>query len=180
MAKRKGKRAHYEQAFEALLRQSQIPYIAINESKRPVIKGKTIKNFDFIVYSSKGSYLIDIKGKYFPYKYKKSLNYWENWIKTDDIEGLRFWQRISGRGFESIIVYPYLIRYKEDKKHFKNVFNFKNNSYGIVGIELNKYLKNSKPRSVRWNAISVSREKFKNLVKPISFFVSEIKILKND
>jgi hypothetical protein len=51
MAKRKGVRAHYEAVFEKILRDSEIPYIAINEFKRPIISGKPIKNFDFIVYS---------------------------------------------------------------------------------------------------------------------------------
>jgi len=93
---------------------------------------------------------------------------------------LKFWQELFGRRYKSIIVYPYLIRYKADKKHFKNIFKFRNNRYGIVGIELNKYLKNSKPRSAKWSAISVSRDKFKSLVKPIDSFIPEIRILEKD
>lgn len=175
MTKRKGTRAHYELCFETILRKNRIPYIAINESKRPVVKGKAIKNFDFIVYSRKGKYLIDIKGKFFPYEYNRSLNYWENWVGADDLVGLKYWQKIFGKGFKSIIVYPYLIKYQKDEGNFSKVYHFKNHSYGIVGIELNKYLKNSKQRSEKWRAISVSREKFKKLVSPIDKFISEIK-----
>jgi hypothetical protein len=92
MAKRKGVRAHYEAVFEKILRDSEIPYIAINEFKRPIISGRPIKNFDFIVYSKKCNYLVDIKGKFFPYEYRKRFpNYWENWLSEDDLAGLNLW-----------------------------------------------------------------------------------------
>ncbi|GAI27473.1 unnamed protein product, partial [marine sediment metagenome] len=158
-----------------ILRRRDIPYIAINENKRPIIEGRPIKNFDFIVYSKKSKYLIDIKGKFFPYKYKnRTPNYWENWITNDDIEGLQLWQKIFGKNFKSIIVFPYLIKYRQDSDKFRNIYKFKNHLYGIVAIGLDIYLKNSKPRSKKWNAISVSRGKFKNLARPLSKFIPEI------
>lgn len=176
MAKRKGIRAHYEAVFEKILRDSEVPYIAINEFKRPIISGRAIKNFDFIVYSRKGKYLVDIKGKFFPYEYKKELpNYWENWLSEDDLEGLKLWQKIFGKDFQSIIVYPYLIKYEKDIKNFDNVCCFKNKTYGIVGIYLKDYLKNTKKRSQKWHAIYVSRDKFRKLARPIKYFIPEIK-----
>lgn len=174
MAKRKGLRAYYELAFEDILRRCEIPYIAINENKRPIIEGEAIKNFDFIVYSRKGKYLMDIKGKFFPYEYSYGRpNYWENWITLDDIKGLKFWQKIFGKGFQSFIVYPFLIRNKKDKKQFKFVYTFKNNSYGIVAISMKTYLEEAKPRSKKWKAIYVPREKFRKLVKPLNKFIPE-------
>jgi len=179
MAKRKGLRAHYESTFENILRKLQIPYIAINENKRPIIKGKAIKNFDFIVYSKKGKYLIDIKGKFFPYEYFRGQpNYWENWITEDDLKGLQFWQDIFGKNFKSLIVYSFLVKKKRDINQFKFIYNFKNHFYGIVAIPLKLFFLECKTRSKKWKAIYVPREKFQKLVKPITFFIPEISKLR--
>jgi len=54
----------YEAAFEDHLRKNQIPYVAINEAKRPIVARKKMKNFDFIVCSrKKKNLLVEIKGK---------------------------------------------------------------------------------------------------------------------
>ena len=152
-------------------------YIAINEVKRPVFNGERVKNFDFIVVSKSGKLiLIDVKGKQFPYESKYGKNYWENWIGIDDGKFLRMWSKIFGSNAVGILVFAYLVSYKEDEKYFKDVFTFKGNKYGLVAIEINKYLKYSKPRSKcgkgAFNAISVSREKLSNLVKPVSYFLN--------
>ena len=174
MTKRKGSYSHYELMFENFLREHQFLYIAVNEDKRPIFNGEKIKNFDFIVVSKSGKLiLIDVKGKQFPYVSKLGKNYWENWVGLDDVKFLEMWAKIFNT--IGIIVFPYLIRYKDDKKLFKDISEFRGNSYGIVAIEVNEYHKNSKPRSKHgegtFNAISISREKMPKLVKPISFYL---------
>jgi Zn-dependent oligopeptidase len=69
-----------------------------------------------------------------------------------------------------------LIKYKKDLKNFENICRFRNKAYGIVGIYLTDFLNNSKKRSQKWHASYISREKFKKLVKPIKYFIPEIKI----
>jgi hypothetical protein len=179
MVKRKGFGAHYETAFEDLLKNRKILYIAINESKRPTIpdksiKNKSIKNFDFIIFSKNGKYLVDVKGKSFPYRRGRRLLYWENWVSEGDLEGLNLWQEKFGENFRSIIVYLYLIKNEKDIEKFKNTHHYKNKTYGIVGISLEDFLKNRRPRSRKWRAFYVPREKFENLVKPIEYFIPEI------
>ena len=176
MTKRKGLHSHYEIMFENFLRENNFLYIAINEAKRPVFNEERIKNFDFIVVSKSGKLiLIDIKGKQFPYKSEYGKNYWENWIGIDDGKFLKMWSKIFGNNAIGILVFAYLIKYKEDEKYFKDIFTFKRNKYGLVAIEINEYLKHSKPRSKSgkgtFNAISVSREKLSKLVRPISNFL---------
>lgn len=176
MTKRKGSYSHYELMFEDFLRKNNFLYIAINEARRPIFNEEKVKNFDFIVISkSKKLVLIDIKGKQFPYESKLGKNYWENWIGIDDGKFLKMWSKIFGDKAIGIIVFTYKIKYKEDGKHFKDIYTFKKDKYGLVAIEINEYLKNSKPRSKSgegtFNAISISRKNLPKRVRPISYFL---------
>ncbi len=173
--KRRGTYSHYELAFENFLRDKGLLYIAVNEAKRPIYKGQRVKNFDFIIYTGRSMILADIKGKQFPYESKLGRNYWENWIGLDDGKYLALWKRIFGGQTKGLIIFVYLIKYKQDLNSFKDVYKFKGKYYGLAAIEIDKYLDNSKPRSKHgkgtFNAISISREKMPLLTKPLSHFL---------
>jgi hypothetical protein len=162
MTKRRGSTQHYENFIENIFRDNEILYIAIDETKRSLYKDRPIKNFDFIVSSFKGKYLIDVKGKHFPYG---KSGFWENCIRIDDIEGLMMWST-HFFGFNPLLVYPYLLKENIYKKEFNDVFNYIGNTYGVVAIELSTYYSNAKSRSKKWDALSISRRKFSKLGKP--------------
>ncbi len=178
MTKRKGINQHYERFFENILRENEVLYLAIDEKRKPIYDGKGVKNFDFLVSSFNGKYLIDVKGKKFPYLSSNNRkNYWENWIKTDDISGLKLWSS-HFNSFTPLLVYPYHIHdesFIHEIDEYSDIYQDGDNYYGVVGIELSTYYVNAKSRSKGWEAISVSREKFKDLVKPISHFIPELK-----
>ena len=171
MTKRIGRSQHYERMFEAMLRDNGVLYIAIDETKKPIYEGKAVKNFDFIVSSFNGKFLVDIKGKQFPYG---KNGFWENWIKTDDISGLKLWAA-HFNAFIPLLVYPYLVMDKSFENQFLDKYHFGGNMYGVVAIELSTYYVNAKPRSPKWEAISISRNSFKNLVKPVSYYIPELR-----
>ena len=90
MKRKQGKSAtRYEPAFESHLRDHGVLYIATDERKRPMFGGVKVKNFDFIVISFKGKYIVDVKGRRF------ADAPWENWIHFSDIEGMQIWATSS-------------------------------------------------------------------------------------
>lgn len=175
MTKRSGQHAHYELAFEEILRKNEVLYIAIDESREPLVENQPIKNFDFIVSSFNGKYLVDIKGKSFSSKSK--LYMWDNWVKTNDLSGLRIWGN-HFNAFVPLLVISYCLENKSDKEHLKDKADFvehKGKQYAFTAITLADYYTNAKPRSKKWKAIYVHRDKFKELSKPLSNFIPEIK-----
>ena len=77
-------------------------------------------------------------------------------------------------GFTPLLVYPYLLKNDTYKKEFSDIFEYEGSIYGIVAIELSTYYLNAKSRSKGWNAISISNNKFRELVKPLSYYIPEI------
>ncbi len=71
---------HYEVAFEALLRERQIGYVAVDEARRSLLAERSLKSLDFIVTARSGwSWLVDVKGRRFPSGEGK--HYWKCWKK---------------------------------------------------------------------------------------------------
>ena len=79
------RRVHYEAAFEDYLRSKGLPYVAVDEAKRAIFAGASIKSFDFLVYSASGPNLLaDVKGRKFPDaipgRKRGASQAWENWV----------------------------------------------------------------------------------------------------
>lgn len=176
MTRRKGNYSDYERMFENLLRKAEIPYIAVDELRRPVTRYGTVKNFDFIVHSRRGNYSLDIKGKEFPQSCKEGRHglKWQNWVKTDDIDGLSFWESLLGEDFTPLLVFAYRVIFSEDIFLFEDLFNFENCSYGIVAATLTCYKSKAKIRSKKWGVYSVNKNEFLKIARPLRYFIPEL------
>lgn len=170
MAKRKGHHVHYEIMFEDFLRDNQILYIAVDEKRKPLIDKKSIKNFDFIVSSFNGKFLIDIKGKKF------SSRIWDNWVHEDDLTGLRVWGN-HFNAFVPLLVTSYLVEGKidEDLERISDIRIHGDKTYAIVAVTLADFYSHAKSRAKKWKAIYVDKNNFKKIAKPLSFFIPEFK-----
>lgn len=115
--------AHYEAAFEDALRAAGWPYVRVDDQKRSILAGTTIKSFDFLVHPpGGGGWLVDVKGRKFPYSSRglqpapmptaasrdlsesgndfplspgrsTTTHLWENWVTDDDLAGMAAWER---------------------------------------------------------------------------------------
>ena len=98
---------HYEAAFEGFIRSLRVPCVAIDEAKRAICGDEgEVKNPDFLLYPRFGTNLVvEVKGK--RAKNKRGRRDWENWVTTDDLDGLVRWQAMFGPGFRAVLAFAY-------------------------------------------------------------------------
>ena len=89
---------HYEAAFEDYVRSRGWPYLPVDEQKKAIFAGARVKSFDFLVYrpGQENAWLVDVKGRKFPYQVNGQKRYWENWVTREDLDGLSQWQVVGG------------------------------------------------------------------------------------
>ncbi len=195
--KRKGYRKEQENCFENWLRQNKMLYLPVNEGRRTMYNGKSLKSFDVLVSSR---FFLDVKGKSFPYS---KSNYWENHVSMDDIKSLMAWQKISNRSvksstYVSILCFVYkLPRKSEDLQRaiqelrkcpsfkmdclcYKDGTAAKNLTstrqlYAVFAVEISDYNKYKKRRSAKWDAWYVSRDKFRKIAVPLKSIFDKYK-----
>lgn len=159
---------HYEAAFEAYLRELRVPYIAVNESRRSLLPGgDSIKSLDFIVPSAGATvWLIDVKGRRFPTG-QKSVQYWTNWCTRDELASLDQWEEMFGPAFQGLLVFAYWVVGSRRPLPIEQLFSFRGQTYGFLGIALEDYQAASRQRSLRWQTVTIPVVEFRNRASPV-------------
>ena len=170
------RRYHYEAAFEHFLRSRAVPYIAVDEHKRAVFAGSRVKSFDFLVYLSPGKpWLVDIKGRMFPYLSDDGQKrYWENWVTRDDLDGLARWQEAFGEGFAAMLVFAYWLREEDHRRLTSETHVFRQQEYAFLAISLDEYRAFCRHRSSRWDTVFLPADRFRQLAVPVQDAVSDL------
>jgi len=145
---------HYEAAFEAYLRTTQTPYVAVDEKRRALAQNASIKSLDFIVYSSQGpNLLIDVKGRTELSTKESRSRRWESWATLEDIRCLEQWQELFGAGFVSALVFAYQLPPDSFSNNLEQLFEFKGNLYAFYLVKNEEYRHRMKPRSESWQTV---------------------------
>lgn len=175
------RRNHYEAAFEAYLRQECIPYVAVDEKRRALVKGtsvndrtegqQSLKSLDFIVSPTQDEapatrWLIDVKGRRFP-SGQKQPQYWRNWSTRDDLESLARWQAEFGPQFRAALVFAYELTADRSPVGPEEVYYYGQSAYGFVGIRLDDYLPAARTLSARWGTVSMSVPLFRERARSV-------------
>ncbi len=159
---------HYEAAFEAYVRQQGVPYIAVDEAKRTLFGTDLVKSFDFLVYGRAGiTWLIDVKGRRFPYTTPSGPRYWENWVTQDDLDGLTCWQRTFGPSFRGAFVFAYWLCDRRGLARFASPIVHRERAYAFRAISLDDYLPACRRRSQQWDTLSLPVRRFRRLCVPL-------------
>jgi len=159
---------HYESAFDDCLRRHGWPFIRVDEQKRAVFTGAKIKSFDFLVYPSTGKgWLVDVKGRSFPYDGRHGRRYWENWVTQDDLEGLRAWESVFGDDFEAVFVFAYWLRELQHRQPLGPVHPFRDERYAFMWIRAAQYTSLARLRSRSWDTLSMPAAQFRRFAEPV-------------
>jgi len=158
---------HYEAAFEAYLRVRRLPYIAVDEARRSLVAEGSLKSLDFIV-SPPGqmSWLIDVKGRRFP-SGDEQHQYWKNWSTRDDLRSLAAWHSHFGREFCPMLVFAYLLVAKRSPLPADQLFEFRGEHYGFLGVRLADYVPHARPLSDSWDTVAMPTRMFRRMARPL-------------
>lgn len=158
---------HYEAAFEDYLRSQGMPYIAVDEAKKAIFSGERIKSFDFLVYGKRRQgFLIDVKGRKFPYQTDGAKRYWENWVAQEDIDDLERWQGVFGSEFVATFVFAYWLTEPNGRWPDAPAHPYRGEYYSFLSISVADYAQHTRPRSAKWGTVSLPTKEFKRLVQP--------------
>lgn len=159
---------HYESAFEAYIRSLKVPCVAVDEAKRAVgVVDEGVKNPDFLLYPRGGlNLVVEVKGK--RGKTAEGRRAWENWVTTDDLDGLVRWQELFGPGFRAILAFVYAEKAGPFPLPSGNgAFVFRNREYRFWAIELDEYVRHLVSRGPAWRAVAMARKEFRRRVRPL-------------
>ena len=162
---------HYEAAFEDYLRSRGIPYVPVDEQKKVIFSGARIKSFDFLLYRPGGAtWLVDVKGRKFPYDTEANKRTWENWVTQDDLDGLTQWESTFGDGFRAVFIFAYWLTSEPDARLACHVHPFRDGQYAFMYISLADYKGHATRRSPKWDTLTVPAADFRRLAKPFQDF----------
>ncbi len=160
----------YEAAFEAFLRSRQIPYVAIDESRRALLGHGSLKSLDFIVSpcSTDRSFLVDVKGRRFP----SGRQYFKNWSTREELRSLSHWEELFGARFLGLLVFAYHVMGDRSPLPPEHLFSHGERLYAFVGVRLDHYACWARTISPKWDTVSMRTSLFRRLARPAEQFFS--------
>jgi hypothetical protein len=161
---------HYEAAFEEYLRARRTPYVAVDERRRSLVAGGSLKSLDFIVSPPhRHSWLVDVKGRRFP-SGDEQKQYWKNWSTRDDLRSLGRWERLFGEGFCSLLVFAYHLVADRAPLSVDQLFEFRGGLYAFVAIRLRDYAPHARPISESWDTVAMPTAQFRETARGVEEF----------
>lgn len=183
MAKRHN---HYEAAFEDYLRSRQIAYVAVNEQRRALEPGGSLKSVDFIVSPAAEApvsedgweapawepsteriparWLVDVKGRRFP----SGRQYWRNWTTEEELHSLARWGDRFGNGFIGMLVFAYELTGDHSPVPPHEVHYHADRPYAFVAVPAAVYHALARPLSARWGTVAVPTADFRRAARPVA------------
>lgn len=191
------RRHHYEVAFEDFLRDRRIPYVAVDEAKKALLPGLcgpvggqgpepglAVKSFDFVLYGESTNLLVEVKGRRLAHRKSSTRarssvgpvllrlpparSAMQNWVTKDDVESLRTWEGLFGRGFEAVFVFVYWCEEQPPDALFDDLFENRGRWYALRSVPVRAYERAMVCRSERWRTVHVPTREFDRISRPFA------------
>jgi hypothetical protein len=179
------RRHHYEHAFEGLLRERRVPYVAVDEARRallprthtldpataspgihatgqPASESGALKSFDFVIYGQGSNLLVEVKGRRLTAPTRM-----ESWVTAEDVRSLSRWETLFGPEFEAAFVFLYWCECQPADALFEEVFEHAGRWYAARCVRVREYARHMRTRSQRWQTVDLSREAYERLAAPL-------------
>ncbi len=159
---------HYEAAFEDYVRLLGWPYVPVDQARKAVLGGSPLKSFDFLVYRPEDTaWLVDIKGRKFPYETGGALRYWENWVTAEDLDSLASWGTVFGDRFEPVLMFAYWLLTPQRRVPTASSHAYGGTRYSFLWLPAAEYARHARRRSDRWDTLSMPTAEFRRLARPL-------------
>ncbi|MBL1217392.1 MAG: hypothetical protein D8M59_07835 [Planctomycetes bacterium] len=181
---------HYESAFEHFLRLNRIPYVAVDEAKKTLLRPKagpaghaltdpslgSAKSFDFLVTAEASKWLVDVKGRRLPLSRRHESRSrapasrpmrLESWVTQADVDAMNRWGRVFGDGFEAVFVFVYWCSAQPPDSLFEDVFHHRGRWYAMRAVKVDHYQRVMTTRSPSWMTLHVAADQFDRISRPV-------------
>jgi hypothetical protein len=163
---------HYEVAFENWLLENRVRYVKADEHKRPGTAVVSVKNFDFLLYAPGGRrVIVEVKGRTFRGTALAQRTGLECWVTRDDIASLQTWRQALGPDHEAIFVFAYRVVQVDVDCDGCDRLRYGSGRYIFFCISLDDYCAHMKPRSARWQTVTLPAASFRAHAQSLSAFL---------
>lgn len=161
----------YELAFTSWLTEKRVPFIIIDQSKRFATIDEGVKNFDFLLFpDSDCPVLVEMKGRTFHGATLKGLTGLDGWVPFEDVQALAHWQDVFRRekgDCAAVFVFAFVFEQIDVETDGRPVYDFDDRRFLLLATPLEKYKAAMKPRSEKWQTVTVSAADFRRIAAPV-------------
>lgn len=164
---------HYEAAFAAWLQSRRLPHVGVCEQQRSWVGAQRRKSLDFIVPTTTGSWLVDVKGRRWPSgpadRPKRS---WENWATRADVVDALTWAGCFGPHSQPLFVFAFWLHTDaEPPAGCGTWWRWQERQYLLRGVPVALYAAHMRLRSPKWDTVCLPAAVFARLARPLHEFL---------
>ena len=161
----------YELAFASWLTEHHVPFICIDQSKRFATIDEGVKNFDFLLFpDSDCPVLVEMKGRTFHGSSLVGLKGLDGWVPFEDVQALSHWEdvfRAEKGDCAAVFVFAFAFEQIDVETDGRPVYDFDDRRFLLLAAPLGKYKAAMKPRSEKWQTVTVAAADFRQIAVPV-------------
>jgi len=155
-----GTKNHYEMTFSGLLVDAGVHAFAVIETRRPVLNGVQLKNFDFMVNGLDAVWALDLKGRRD-----------RPWITRTDLFSMMGWRTLLQGKANPAFLFAFFTRTFESPGRLlqldATLHETPGGEYRFCLLDLEDTQRLARPRSERWGTFGFEWNAFRRAATPL-------------